>query len=89
MHAYYVKSAFQPRFELTDAQRLATQLKADITVLNLDVLACPQIWENPPDRCYYCKKLLFGLITDRAVADGYTTLIDGTNASDDVAAAKA
>ena len=85
VHAYYVKSAFQPRFELTDAQRLATQLKADMTVLNLDVLACPQIRENPPDRCYYCKKLLFGRITDRAVADGYTTLIDGTNASDDVA----
>ena len=82
--AYYVKSAFQPQFELQDAQRLATQLKTDMTVLNVDVLACPQIRENPPDRCYHCKKLLFTRITDRAVAYGYTTLIDGTNASDNI-----
>ncbi|MGI6337214.1 MAG: ATP-dependent sacrificial sulfur transferase LarE [Eubacteriales bacterium] len=82
VRAYYVKSAFQPQFELDDAKRLAAYLNADLTVLSADVLRCPQIAENPADRCYYCKKLLFGLIAEQAMKDGYETLLDGTNASD-------
>ncbi|MGI6173491.1 MAG: ATP-dependent sacrificial sulfur transferase LarE [Christensenellales bacterium] len=83
VRAYYVKSAFQPRFELEDARKLAAQLNADFAVLDADVLNCPQIAENPPDRCYHCKKLLFQKIADRATKDGYATILDGTNASDD------
>ena len=41
--AYYVKTAFQPEFEYQDALRLASQLGADIQVLTLDVLACPEL----------------------------------------------
>lgn len=83
VRAYYVKSAFQPQFELDDANRLAAYLNADMTVLSADVLRCPQITENPADRCYHCKKLLFGLVAGQAMKDGYDTLLDGTNASDD------
>lgn len=82
VRAYYVKSAFQPQFELDDAKRLAAYLNADLTVLSAEVLRCPQIAENPADRCYHCKKLLFGLIAEQAMKDGYETLLDGTNASD-------
>ena len=39
--------------------------------------------KNPPNRCYYCKTGLFGTLQARAKADGYTVLLDGTNASDD------
>ncbi len=38
---------------------------------------------NPPDRCYHCKTALFGALSVQALADGYTLLLDGTNASDD------
>lgn len=83
IHAYYVKSAFQPQFELEDAVKLAEELGAKMTVLELDVLSDLQVVCNPANRCYYCKKLIFGNIINAAKADGYEVLIDGTNASDD------
>ena len=83
--AYYVHSAFQPAFELRDAQRLAQELGAKMRVLELDVLGDEAITENPADRCYHCKKRIFTAIVQAARADGYTLLIDGTNASDDAA----
>lgn len=83
IHAYYVKSAFQPQFELDDACRLAKELHANLTVIEADVLSEPAIIENPANRCYYCKKLIFTKIAEAARADGYEVLLDGTNASDD------
>ena len=82
--AYYVKTAFQPEFEYRDALRLASQLGADIQVLTLDVLACPDVTVNPKNRCYFCKQHIFGNILRQAKADGYHTVLDGTNASDQV-----
>ena len=39
---YYIKTAFQPRFERDDALRLAGELGVEVTVLELDALA--QVW---------------------------------------------
>ena len=83
VRAYFVKTAFQPRFELEDALRLAHQLGAELTVLKTDVLCRPEITANPADRCYHCKRLLFTRILEAAAADGFSLLLDGTNASDD------
>ena len=83
VHAYYIKTAFQPEFELRDARRLAEQLGLPMTVVDLDVLAVPGAAANGPERCYYCKQALFTALWKRARADGYTVLLDGTNASDD------
>lgn len=83
VHAYYVKSAFQPRFELEDAKRLASQLGAAMTVIDADILSCTDVTANPPDRCYHCKQIIFQVIMKQAEVDGYDMLIDGTNASDD------
>ena len=80
---YFIKTAFQPQFELEDARRLCAQLGVELTVVELDVLQIPGVAENPPDRCYHCKRALFGRLRQQAQADGYTVLIDGTNASDD------
>lgn len=80
---YYIKTAFQPQFELDDAERLCAQLGIPLTVLELDVLKNEAVTANPPDRCYHCKTALFGALSTRALADGYTLLLDGTNASDD------
>ena len=83
IHPYYIKTAFQPQFELDDAERLCAQLGVPLTVLELDVLKNEAVTTNPPDRCYHCKTALFGALSTRALADGYTLLLDGTNASDD------
>ena len=80
---YFIKTAFQPAFELADAQKLAAGLGVEVTVLELDALADPKVAANPADRCYYCKQNLFRTLKERAIADGYPVLLDGTNASDE------
>lgn len=82
VRAYYVKTAFQPEFEYEDAMHLAKQLGVEVTVLRLDALCDPQVAANPANRCYYCKQNIFGSIWRAARADGFSVLLDGTNASD-------
>ena len=82
--AYYVKSAFQPQFELDDAKRMADHLQADLRVLEADVLSSKEISANSKRRCYFCKKYIFSIIMEAAKKDGFFTLLDGTNASDEV-----
>lgn len=81
--AYYMKTAFQPQFEYDDAMRLAGDIGAEVTVLSEDILQFPDVTANPEDRCYYCKNKIFGTILAAAKRDGYSVIIDGTNASDD------
>lgn len=81
--AYYVKTPFQPQFEYADALRLAEEMGAEMQTVHLDVLSCPSVRENPRDRCYFCKQLIFNAIAAAAGEDGFPLLIDGTNASDD------
>lgn len=80
---YFVKSQFQPAFELENAKRLAVELGCPLRILELDVLSSCEIATNTAERCYYCKKRMFEAITAAAKTDGYTAIIDGTNASDD------
>ena len=80
---YFIKTVFQPVFELADAQKLAQGLGVALTVVELDALADPRVAANPADRCYYCKRNLFRALKERAIADGYPVLLDGTNASDE------
>lgn len=81
--AYYVKSPFQPAFELEDAKRLAAELGAEMEIIELDVLADERIAANSTERCYHCKRAIFSAICKAADRDGYVTVLDGTNASDD------
>nr|WP_318686094.1 ATP-dependent sacrificial sulfur transferase LarE [uncultured Acetatifactor sp.] len=83
VRAYYVKSEFQPQFELNDAERLAKSLGADMKIISFSALSAPNVKENPFNRCYYCKRAIFGAISESAEADGFSVLLDGTNASDD------
>lgn len=81
--AYYVKSQFQPEFEMEDAVRLGRQLNANMEIIHVNVLENEAVVKNPENRCYYCKQSIFGTILAKAAADGYTVILDGTNASDD------
>ena len=82
--AYYVKSPFQPAFELADARRLARELGVPMTVLPVEILEVPGVAANPANRCYLCKRVIFSAIQAQAKADGFSVLLDGTNASDQV-----
>ena len=82
--AYFVKSQFQPAFELEDARRVAEGAGVQLEVINVDVLSHSEIASNPENRCYYCKKLIFSTIIDSAERDGFDVVCDGTNATDDL-----
>ncbi len=81
--AYYVKTAFQPEFELEDALKFAKEYALDLSVIECDILSVQDVANNPSNRCYFCKNQIFGKILGKANEDGYTTILDGTNASDD------
>ena len=81
--AYMVKTAFHPQFELEDARAVAEALGVPLRVIQADVLAQEDICENPPDRCYLCKRFIFEQIKTAAAEDGFATVVDGTNGSDD------
>ena len=88
---YFVKSQFQPEFELEDAWQLVSELaqrfKRDedslLRIVHVDTLEDPAIASNPENRCYYCKQRIFGMILCAAAEDGYSVIMDGTNASDE------
>ena len=82
---YFVKTPFQPQFELEDAYRLCEQLDTDLIVLDYDILSDETVASNPPDRCYHCKRWMFSKLKRYAASEGFSLLIDGTNASDHVA----
>ena len=82
VHAFFVKTAFQPQFEMDDALRLAKELDVPLTILDYDIFAHPKVVANPPDRCYHCKGVLFQRMKQEALKAGYPILMDGTNASD-------
>jgi uncharacterized protein len=84
IRAYYAKSAFQPAFELRDALDVAKRIGVGVKVLEADILANDDVAPNPENRCYHCKKVIFGTLVAQARADGASVIIDGTNASDDL-----
>ena len=53
--AYFLKSEFQPQFELNDAIRLAKELEVQLKIVTIDVLSSDIVANNPPDRCHHCK----------------------------------
>jgi len=83
VRAYYVSSQFQPQFELEDAWQLSGDLGVNMTIIPVDVLSNETVVANPADRCYHCKRLILESIIKNAAEDGYYTLMDGSNASDD------
>jgi pyridinium-3,5-biscarboxylic acid mononucleotide sulfurtransferase len=71
-----------PRFEFASALQCAEQLGARILVVTPNELDDPAYAANPPDRCYLCKRRIFGMIREMAAAQGFEIVLDGTNVDD-------
>lgn len=78
LKAYYVKTAFQPEFELENALRLAKQFHVHLSVLKVDILSDASVAENSSNRCYYCKRKLLSVVKNQAEKDGFNILIEGS-----------
>lgn len=80
---YCAFTPFQPAFEREEAEDFCRLLEAELIPVQTPLLESDTVAANPADRCYHCKQLLLSAIQERAKADGYDLLMDGTNASDD------
>lgn len=75
-------SPSQPRAEQAEARSIAASLGVRHVVLPTHELADPRYAANPPDRCYVCKGHIIDVLLAYAQAEGYPTLVDGSNADD-------
>lgn len=80
--AVTARSAFVPARELEEAAALCRMLDAELLVLDVDVLAVSGVAENPPERCYLCKRALLGRICEAAAARGKRAVAEGSNLDD-------
>ena len=70
------------RSELEGALAEAGLIGAAVRIVSTAELADPRFADNPPDRCYHCKSELFTKLAALALAEGFATVLDGTNADD-------
>ena len=68
--------------EAEAARVLGKELGLTLIEVETNELADPRFAENTPDRCYYCKSELFGLLSHVAQAQGLACVVDGANADD-------
>ncbi len=71
-----------PEAEREEAERIARAWGVPHRFVESNELAIPGFSENPPDRCYHCKRELFGILAGIARDGGYAAVCDGTNADD-------
>jgi uncharacterized protein len=75
-------SALMPQEERVRAVDFCRERGLHQIVYTVDALAVPEIRNNPPDRCYHCKRHLFFLGLSKARALGMAHLVEGSQLSD-------
>ena len=76
------RAASFPERELKEAEEFCLSKKITQIIFDFNELGIPGFSENPPDRCYLCKRALFTKIIELADAAGITTVFEGSNADD-------
>ena len=80
--AITVRSQLTVDGEIRHAEESARDLGVRHLVIKVDALGDDRVAANPPDRCYYCKRLIFGRLREVAEAQGLAHLIHGANLDD-------
>jgi uncharacterized protein (TIGR00268 family) len=75
-------SEWESKEEIEEAKKLASLLEIPLELMHVDIEKDHKFWDNPPNRCYHCKGILFPQLLNLANAEGYDFVVDGTNASD-------
>ena len=72
-----------PARELAEAAAFCRDEGVEHVVVDSEELAIPGFADNPPDRCYHCKKELFGKLAALARDRGLAAVVEGSNLDDD------
>lgn len=71
-----------PRRELQEAEDFCRQHGIRYRIETADEFSIEGFADNPPNRCYLCKKTLFQMMLDAAAAEGFEILMEGSNLDD-------
>ena len=71
-----------PPGELEAAKEFARTLGVTHRILRTQELASEEFARNSPERCYFCKKELYGKLKKIAETEGISCILDGSNADD-------
>ncbi|WP_187695077.1 ATP-dependent sacrificial sulfur transferase LarE [Thermosediminibacter litoriperuensis] len=80
--AVTARSSTYPAKELEEALKLVERLGANHEIIDSEELEIPGFSENPPERCYHCKRELFGKLVAMAREKGFNFVLDGSNMDD-------
>lgn len=71
-----------PKKELDFSKLMTSALNIRHKIIETEEMRDENYSNNPPDRCYYCKKELFGRLRSVAEENDFHFVLDGTNADD-------
>ena len=80
--AFTARSPANPEREESAAQAFCAERGIRHIVFSADELAIEGFAQNPVDRCYICKKHLFGEIVRLAGEEGLACVVEGSNVDD-------
>lgn len=82
LFAVTVNAGFVPGRDIDHAESVAEALGVSHEIIYVDFKEIDNFTDNPPDRCYYCKRAIFAKLKEFAGAQGAETVIEATNADD-------
>lgn len=80
--AVIASSETYPQKEREEAIRFADESSIRYKVIETKELESSDFANNPPQRCYFCKKELFSKLKDIAKIEGISYILDGSNYED-------
>jgi uncharacterized protein len=80
--ALFAHSVLQPAGEREHLTKLTDAIGCRLEIIAADPLDWPEFVENPPDRCYRCKKKIYSLFKEKLSQFNISQLMDGTNVDD-------
>ena len=78
-----IRSHTFPKRELDEATAFCRAEGVRHVVIDSEELGIPGFAENSPDRCYHCKRELFGKLLAFAQKNGLAAVLEGSNIDDD------
>ncbi len=80
--AVTVSSEFTPAREINEAAEFCSKQGIRAETLTARPLDNETVAANPPDRCYHCKREIFGMIIDFSRKNGFGTVAEASNLDD-------
>lgn len=71
-----------PRAAIEEAKTIAGAYGLALDIVRVPHMDCREFVDNPPDRCYHCKKISARFLKQQAADLGISCIADGMNVSD-------